>query len=306
MPFGGLPHTTAAFLPFDPNEEDWLVLLAGVPNGGKSTVLKQHVGHNLVAGRTFVVFLLEGSAKRWLMGIAALFAGVNLRELPETRALFPEKAALFDEWMAWLESILEEQLWVYEDIFYVEDVERTVRELNRRVRERQVAAGVAEDKAHGLDGVLGDHLHLLKSRRDDLLKRGRDADVVAYCGRTLKLLAKDLHQSHFWAAQLNRSSRNEERRPRVSDLRESGTLEQDADAVLLIHTPADNKAGNKQDGNSSVHEVELIQGKRRNGPSNVAVDLLFHRKLGAYEEVTKSARPGMPKPQNGYKREGNA
>ncbi|MCM2304074.1 MAG: replicative DNA helicase [Elusimicrobia bacterium] len=301
IPFGGLPHTTAAFLSFDVREEDWLCILAGVPNGGKSTLLRQHVAHNLVAGKTFVVFLLETSRRRWLMALAAMFAGVNLRELEETRTLFPAKAQCFDEWLAWVESIMETQLWIYDDQFYLEDIERQIRDINRRVRERQLAAGCSLEQAYGLDGVLGDHLHLVQTRKEF---RGNREAQVSYIGRTLKLLHKGLDVPGFWAAQLNRSSRVEKRRPRVSELRDSGTLEQDADAVHLIHTPEESKAGAKQDGTLATHEVELIQGKRRNGPADLAVDLLFHRKLGSYEELVRpdAVRPGHTKPKSGYKR----
>ncbi len=305
VPFGGLPHTTVSFLPFDVAEEDWFILLAAVPNGGKSTLLRQHVAHNLLHGKRFAVFLLETSRRRWLMAVAGMFAGVNLRELEDTAKLHPERMKNFDAWMECIESWMDERLWIFDDVFYLEDIERQVREINRQIRERELAAGVSEDKAHGLDGVLGDHLHLVNTRRD--FRGQRDAQL-SYIGSTLKILHKGIDVPGFWAAQLNRSSRVENRRPQVSELRDSGTLEQNADVVLLLHTMAENKAGQKQDGNLSTHEVELIQGKRRNGPSGVAVDLVFHRKLGSYEEVSSGAtpRPGTPKPKNGYKRGGDS
>lgn len=306
IPLGGLPNTSGAFMQFDVREEDWLVLVGGVPNGGKSTLLRQHAGHNLVAGKRFAVFLLETSKTRWCLALACMFAGLNVRDVLErgedVRRLFPEKANLLDEWQLWLESIMEQQLWIFDDLFYLEDIERQIRDINRRVRERQIAGGMPEDQAYGLDGVIGDHLHLVQTRKDF---RGNRESQMSHIGRTLKLLHKGINVPGFWAAQLNRSSRIEKRRPRVSELRDSGTLEQDADAVLLLHTPEENKAGAKQDGNVSTHEIELIQGKRRNGPSDLAVDLLFHRKLGSFEELvrTNSVRPGMPKPKAGYKRE---
>ncbi len=313
MPFGGLPHTTTVFLPLDVKEEDWLILIGALRNGGKSTIARQHVGHSLVAGRVWVVFLLETSRRRWLNALAAMFAGVNLRELEETRALFPEKARCFDDWMAWIESIMEQQLWIFDDLFYLEDIERQIRDINRRVRERQLDAAIAagrsaeeaEKLAYGLDGVLGDHLHLVQTRKDF---RGNREAQVSFVGRTLKILAKTLDFYNLWCAQLNRGPSNDERRPRMSDLRDSGTLEQDADAIMLLHKPSENKAGLKQTGDQVVHEVELIMAKRRNGPAGVAVDLLQNLKIGSYEETQKTAgaRPGMPKPKGGYKREGGA
>ncbi len=311
LPFGGLPHTTAVFLPFDVVEEDWLILIGALANVGKSGLARQHVAQNLVLGRTWVVFLLETSRERWLNAVAGLFSGVSARKeaLAELRVLFPEKAKQFDEWMAWLESLMEHQLWIFDDMFHLEDIERQVREINRKVRDRQLRAALAEGKtpeeadrlAYGLDGVMGDHLHLVATRKDF---RGNREREVSHIGRTLKLLAKGLNVPNFWCAQLNRGSRNESRPPRMSDLRESGTLEQDADCVLLLHKPLENKAGTKQTGDQAVHEIELIQAKRRNGPAGISTDLLQHLKIGRFEELNKgaSARPGVAKPAGGYKR----
>jgi replicative DNA helicase len=315
MPFGGLPQVTTAFKPFDIREEDWLILIGALRSGGKSTIARQHIAHNLVAGKRFVVFLLETSRERWLNGIAGLFSGLSARaeDLEQARQLFPEKAQLFDEWAAWLESIMEEQLWIFDDIFYLEEIERQVREINRRVREKQLSVAIAAGKtpeeaeklAYGLDGVLGDHLHIVQTRKEF---RGNREREVSHIGRTLKLLHKGLNVPGFWCAQLNRSSAKDDRRASLSDLRDSGTLEQDADCVLLLHRPSENKAGNKQDGDQATHEAELIQAKRRNGPANISADLLFHLRIGSFEETAKTSapRPGQPKPRGGYKREGGA
>ncbi len=301
IPFGGLPDTTSKFLPFDVAEEDWLILVAAAPNGGKSTVLRQHVGNNLVHGKKFVVFLLETSKRRWLLALAAMFAGINIREIEDVAKLQPDRFANLRAWQQCITSWMDERLWIFDDVFFLEDIERTTREINRQVRDRQLAAGVPDAQAFGLDGVLGDHLHLVQTRRE--FRNQRDAQL-SYIGSTLKILHKGLDVPGFWAAQLNRAARVEARRPKASELRDSGTLEANADAVLLLHTPPQNKAGQPQDGSQSVVEVELIQGKRRNGPAGICVDLFFHAKLGYYEEVVKAggARPGQPKPKGGYKR----
>lgn len=303
---GGLPYADGVFLAFDPRNEDWLILIAAPPSGGKSTLLRQHLGHQLLAGKRVVVFLLETSSRRWLQSLAAMFAGVNVRELDRE---LPEKVALFDQWMAQIEAWMETQLWVFDDVFFLEDIERQIRELHRQLREKDLAAHLAAGKtpeeaeklARGLDAVGGDYLQLLNTR-DKFRQR---EEQIAFISRTLKRLHKGIDVPGFWCVQLNRAPRAEGRRPKLTDLRESGALEQDADAVLMLHTPEENKAGQKQDGSHAVDEVELIQAKRRNGPRDVYVELLCHKRWGRYDDATsaKGVRPGMPKPPGGYKRE---
>lgn len=295
---GGLPYADNAFLPFDTRNEDWLILIAAPPSGGKSTFLRQHLGYQLVAGKRVVIFLLETSTRRWLQSLAAMFAGVNVRELDREPK---ERVAKFDEWMAYIETLMETQLWVFDDVFFLEDIERQVRELNRQLREKDLAAGLGEAQARGLDAVGGDYLQLLNTRE----KFRQREEQVAFMSRTLKRLHKGIDVPGFWCVQLNRSPRAEGRMPKLTDLRESGALEQDADGVLMLHTPEEARDGQKQDGSRTVDEVKLIQAKRRNGPRDVFVELLHHKRWGRYEDASqKGVRPGMPKPRDGYKREG--
>lgn len=87
-----------------------------------------------------------------------------------------------------------------------------------------------------LAGIVVDYLQLMKSARGD--RRPRH-EVVADYSRSLKLLAKELHVPVIALAQLNRNSTQGDQQPRVSDLRESGAVEQDADVVILLHQPED-------------------------------------------------------------------
>jgi replicative DNA helicase len=298
---GGLPHADQAFLAFDVRNEDWLILLAGPPSGGKSTLLRQHLGHQLLLGKRVVLFLLETSTRRWLQSLAAMFAGVNVRELDREP---PDRVKVFDNWMAEIEGWMDTCLWVFDDIFFLEDIERQVRELNRRLIEKDLSAGLPVEQARGLDAVGGDYIQLLDTRE----KFKQREQQVSLISKSLKRLHKGIDVPGFWAVQLNRGPRSEGRRPKLTDLRESGSLEQDADGVIALHTPEENKAGIKQDGSRAQDEVELIQLKRRNGPRDVAVDLIFHKRWGRYEDAQNrgGVRPGMPKPKDGYKRNSDA
>lgn len=114
-------------------------------------------------------------------------------------------------------------------------------------------------RAHGLDVVFVDYLQLLSST-DSSVSRERQ---IAMISRSLKVLSRELDCAVVTACQLNRNSANESRAPRLSDLRESGAIEQDADVVVLLH----HIVHRASDG-SAEHsgELDLIIEKNRTGP----------------------------------------
>jgi len=107
-------------------------------------------------------------------------------------------------------------------------------------------------RRHGIKIAVLDYLQLVEP--DD--KKSQRERQVAECSRALKLLARELRIPIVIACQLNRQSANEKRKPRLSDLRESGSIEQDADIVLMLHED--------EDGAS-----ELILAKHRGGPCGI-------------------------------------
>lgn len=110
-------------------------------------------------------------------------------------------------------------------------------------------------RTQGLDVVVVDYLQLLKASD---LRKPREQQV-AQISRSLKLLSRELECAVIIACQLNRNAANQDRKPALSELRESGSIEQDADVVILLHHPKD---GNN--GPSGV--VELVVAKNRTGP----------------------------------------
>ena len=120
---------------------------------------------------------------------------------------------------------------------------------------------------HELRLVVIDYLQLIDP--DD--KRDSRQEQVAAISRRLKFLARELEVPVMALAQVNRSSEDrQDHRPRLSDLRESGALEQDADTVILLHRPDYHEPGQ--------HEgmVEVIVGKQRNGPTG-DVTLMYEK-----------------------------
>jgi replicative DNA helicase len=118
-----------------------------------------------------------------------------------------------------------------------------------------------------------DHLGLMripKAERQDLAL----GEVTA----TLARIAKDLGITIFLLHQLNRAGENrEDRRPRISELRDSGRIEQDSDCVWLLYRENYYTPG-------SGNEFEVIIGKDRNGPVGTA-KLFFDPRIGRFEDL---------------------
>jgi replicative DNA helicase len=125
---------------------------------------------------------------------------------------------------------------------------------------------------HGLDIVFIDYLQLIEPDN----KRDNRQEQVGAISRRLKFLAKELEIPVVAMAQVNRSSEDrQDHKPRLSDLRESGSIEQDADTVMLLHRP-DAEPG--QQGET----IDVIIAKQRNGPTDT-VTLTFLKQFMRFE-----------------------
>jgi replicative DNA helicase len=146
----------------------------------------------------------------------------------------------------------------------------------------KIAAAARRVKARsGLGLLVIDYLQLIDS--DDM--RDSRQEQIAKMSRRFKTLARELNVPVLLLSQLNRASeQREDRRPRMSDLRESGAIEQDADVVLLIHRP-DYYDPNDQPG---VAEVQIA--KNRNGATGT-VKLTFLRSITRFESRAQVADP---------------
>lgn len=130
---------------------------------------------------------------------------------------------------------------------------------------------------HNLGFVIVDYLQLL-SPTDPKVPREQQ---VAEASRGLKSLAKELNVPVLVLSQLNRSSEKENRTPKLADLRESGSIEQDADVVLMLARPKD--ADEKYQ--VAADSAELIVAKQRNGPVG-ELKLTFLRDITRFENFT--------------------
>jgi replicative DNA helicase len=145
---------------------------------------------------------------------------------------------------------------------------------------------------HGVKFFVIDYLQLLHStaRRSQENRQQEIADISS----GIKSLAKELKVPVLVLSQLNRElEKDKSRKPRLSDLRESGAIEQDADVVGLLYKPSagddDEAAAEEMDG----LPVNLLIAKQRNGPTG-DINLTFLKSYTRFESAAKVSEEDMP------------
>jgi replicative DNA helicase len=150
----------------------------------------------------------------------------------------------------------------------------------------RIAANARRLMRKQLKAVVIDYLQLI----DPDNRRDSRQEQVANISRRLKFLARELQIPVIALAQVNRSSEErQDHRPRLADLRESGSIEQDADTVLMLHRPEMHEPG-QQEG-----VIEVIVAKQRNGPTG-EVQLTFLKQYMRFENYAVEAPFGFGGP----------
>lgn len=190
--------------------------------------------------------------------------------------------------------------------FYIDD-SPTLRVLDLRARARRLV------QRHKVELIVVDYLQLLSANKS----QENRASEVAEISQGLKALARELNIPVIAVAQLSRRVEQEQRQPRLSDLRESGAIEQDADLVLLLHRPLAAGAAHERGSDERAaarnserwdeaeqaawseadelygNEADLIVAKQRNGPTGV-IRLVFQKRYLRFESraTTSTTTPG--------------
>ena len=135
---------------------------------------------------------------------------------------------------------------------------------------------------YDIQAVIIDYLQLMTGSKDS----GSREQEVSHISRSLKAIAKELDIPIIALSQLNRSveMRSGNKRPQLSDLRESGAIEQDADLVIFIHRPEYYGLDVDEDGNSLKGVAEIIVAKHRNGATD-DVQLKFVREFAKFVDL---------------------
>lgn len=133
-----------------------------------------------------------------------------------------------------------------------------------------------------IDGVFVDYLQRVTPPRGD--HQASREQKIGLMTRDLKQLARDIGAPVVIAAQLNRAAENDDREPRMSDLRESGNIEADCDRVVLLHRPVAGMDGKPQHADSNTSHIRIITDKNRKGPTGPAW-AAFHRPTQRFTEI---------------------
>ena len=220
-----------------------LIVIAGRPGMGK-TSLAMNMIENAALNKKFscAVFSLEMSDENLAQRSICSVAGVPMKDALSGR-LTPQQ---------WKSLWNASQGFSQAKIFVGDTGNITVNQMLSQCRRLKAK--------HGLDMILVDYIQLMKS--DEKKSQENRQQEVADISRGLKLMARELDVPILALSQLKRSGGNEvNKKPQLSDLRESGAIEQDADIVLMIYKPEE-----EGDQASSSNRVELVVAKHRNGP----------------------------------------
>lgn len=140
---------------------------------------------------------------------------------------------------------------------------------------------------HDIQFLIIDYLQLMTAGGDGA-KTGNREQEISIISRSLKSIAKELNIPVIALSQLSRAveSRGGDRRPQLSDLRESGSIEQDADMVMFINRPEYYGLTEDEDGNSTIGVANIIIAKHRNGAVG-DVQLKFTKELAKFSDLEK-------------------
>ena len=256
--FDGLDKKMAGFHPGQ------LIVVAGRPGMGK-TALALNIAVNAAQARkeTVVVFSLEMSQEelvRRMLASEARVAGTKMRSGTIGREDWPK--------LAKAAGVLSELPILVDDTPGL-----TLMELRGKARRIKSERGV------GL--ILVDYLQLMRSGT----KQSSREQEISEISRSLKMLSKELEVPVIALSQLNRGveSRGGDRRPQIADLRESGAIEQDADAILFVFRE---EVYNRDDP-SVKGLAEIIIGKQRAGPTG-SIKCAFFGEYTRFDNLDES------------------
>ncbi len=233
-----------------------LIILAARPSVGKSALAFDIARNVAMTGRTSAVFSLEMPAVQVIERMLAQQSRINLWELRMSQI----KDVDFKRLNAAQDELAKSK------IFIDETPGINIMQLRSKARKLMIE--------EGLDIIIIDYLQLMQGNSNT----DNRAQEVGEISRSLKILARELNIPIIALSQLNRAVENRiDRVPQLSDLRESGSIEQDADLVLFLSRDLgaeETVDPNNIDYNKKI-KVDMYIAKHRNGPVG-KVKLMFH------------------------------
>ncbi len=235
-----------------------LIIVAARPSMGKTAFALQLI-NNISKEKNVGLFSLEMPSNLILQRLISLESGLSqdfLRtfdKLPENRVHLIKKS---------MENIKSRRLWIDDTVgLKISEIVWKIRKLNTLIN---------------LDLIVIDYLQLIESDKGNHENRQQ---IISDISRTLKMVSRELNIPVIVLSQLSRKVESrEDKKPMMSDLRESGAIEQDADVILLLYRPNYYKKSEK-DHNIVIEDLEVIISKNRNGKTGI-VKLDMNMEIG--------------------------
>ena len=230
------------------NKSD-LVIIGARPAMGKTSLALNMARNTAMLGKKKVVFFsLEMTKEQLAQRVLATEARVESTKMRTGNITSDEWARL-----ATATSLLSNC-----ELYFDDTSNMTVPEMKSRIR-----------RLRDVDAVFVDYLQLMKSGK----RSENRVQEVSEITRNLKLMAKDLNIPVVVLAQLARTTegRGKSHKPQLSDLRESGSIEQDADIVIMLYRKeyyTDDDGEIPEEDKPAINEAEFIISKNRHGPTN--------------------------------------
>ncbi len=254
--FKDLDNKLSGFQPSD------LIILAARPSVGKTSLALDFARHAAVKhGIPTAIFSLEMSKEQLVDRMLSAQSQVDGWKLRTARLSLDEE---FQRLQQGMHELMKAPI-------YVDD-----KAANSILNMRSTLRRLNTDKPIGL--IIVDYLQLMGTAKnyDNMVNQ------VTEISRSLKALAKEFKAPVIALSQLSRAVESRGGRPRLSDLRDSGSIEQDADVVMFIHR--EDKYG---ENTERKNIVEILIEKHRNGPTGI-VELFFDDKKTSFVSVEKS------------------
>jgi replicative DNA helicase len=260
--FNDLDELTSGFQPAD------LIIVAARPSMGKTAFTLNVAQHAAIEHNVPVAFFsLEMSKESLVQRMLTSEARIDAQRL--------RKGMLRDDdfpRLARAAGILSSA-----PVWIDDTPGMTLLEMRSKARRLKADAGV------GL--VVVDYLQLMQGPSNSESRQ----QEVSQISRGLKALAKELNVPVVALSQLSRAPEQrtgDNKRPQLSDLRESGAIEQDADLIMFLYRQEFYDGPVDKDGNSLEGKAEVIVGKQRNGPTGI-VNLFFHKQYTRFESYSQ-------------------
>jgi replicative DNA helicase len=264
-----LRGVTTGFKALDNMLSGWqksdLVILAARPSVGKTSLALDFVRHAAVHAKHGVAFFsLEMSKEQLVDRMVSAESKVNSWKLRTGAKLYDNEWQLLQESLNRLRSAN----------IYIDD-EPSISPIKMKSKLRKM------NSKGKVDLVIVDYLQLMTSQKnyDSMVNQ------VTEISRSLKAIAKEFQVPVIALSQLSRAVETRGGKPKLSDLRDSGSIEQDADMVMFIHRDDYQKSASDRD-NTSMVEAEILIEKHRNGPTGY-VKLHFDKEKTTFVNIDK-------------------